>query len=92
VADPAVRADVHEPLDVHRGLGPERPLHLVRPLDLGAQARHVRVGEVTDALRGGDPRRLEDLLRRGAPDPKDVSKSDLDLFVAREIDAGDTCH
>ncbi len=90
--DAAVRPDVHEALDVHRDLGPQRPLDLVVALDLGTEAGDVRVGQVADPQGSADPRRLEDVQRRGAADPENVGETDLDLLVAREIDAGNTSH
>src|SRR3712207_5188774 len=92
MADPTIGPDVHQPLDVHRGLGAEGALDLVGALDLRAEPRDVGVAQITDALRGVHARRLEDRLRSGAADPEDVSEPDLDLLVAREIYAGNTCH
>src|SRR5689334_5798879 len=66
VADAPVRADVHEALDVHRDLGPQRALDLVVALDLRTETGDVRIGQVLDPQRAADPGRLEDGERRGA--------------------------
>ena len=57
-----------------------------------AKLVHVGVREITDSLRRVDPRLLDDLLRRRPADAVDVRQTDLDLLVAREIDARNTSH
>ena len=60
---------------------------MIRLFDLLAEAVHVRVREVLDALIGADTGGLNDATRGLATDAVDVGKADLDLFLPREIDA-----
>ena len=92
MANAAITADVHQSLDVHRDLGPQRTLHAELLLDHLAKLVHVGVREITDPLRRVDPRLLDDLLRRRPADAVDVRQTDLDLLVAREIDTRNTSH
>src|ERR1019366_9148935 len=92
MTDAAVRADVHQALDVHRDLGAQGTFNAIGLLDLLAETVHVRVREILDALVGADPGRRDDAARGLATDAVDVGKADLDLFLPREIDAGYACH
>src|SRR5437868_7073543 len=80
VTDPAVRADVHESLDVHGDFSPQRTLDAMIALDDLPQLVDVVVVEILDALRRLDARLLEDVARRGAADAEDVRETDLDLL------------
>jgi hypothetical protein len=92
VAIATVRADVHEPLDVHRDFGAEGALYTKILFDGLSQAVGVCVIEIADALIGIHPGAVEDASRGGAADPEDVGKSDLEFLLAWQIHAGDTCH
>ena len=92
VPNAAIRTDIHEPLDVHRDFSPERTLHAVLLLDRLTQLVHVGVREIAYPLIGVDPRLVHDLQGGRTPDPEDVGQSDLNLLVAREIDASNTSH
>src|SRR6059036_2537601 len=88
----AVRPDVHQPLDVHRDLGPQRALDLVVPLDHLAQPRDLRVAQVTNARIRIDPGLRENLLRVPRAEAVDVRESVQNLLVARQVDARNACH
>src|SRR5262249_17736846 len=88
----AIRTDVHQPLDVHGHFRPQRTLDLEVALDHATDLVHVRVRQITDTKRGINPRLFYDLESRVATDAVDVRESDLDLFLAREIDASNTSH
>src|SRR6185295_16207068 len=92
VAAATVRADVHEALDVHRGLGAQGALDAIVFFDRLAQAVGVCVIEIADALVGVDSGLREDPLRGGAADSEDVGQSDFEFLLAWKIHAGDTCH
>jgi hypothetical protein len=92
VADATVRADVHKALDVHRDLGAERTFDAVEFLDLLTELVDVRVREVANAKLGVDPGGCQDAAREHAADAGDVGQTDLDLLVAREVHAGNSCH
>src|SRR5262245_27207401 len=92
VPDAAIRTDVHQTLDVHCHFGAQRTFDLIVALDHTADLVDVRVGEITHAERRIDPSLLNDLRRVLAADPIDVRKTDLELFVARKVDASNKCH
>src|SRR5215218_3129514 len=92
MANATVGADVHQSLDVHRHLGAQRAFHLVITLDHAADLVHIGISEIANAKIGIDASLLHDLLRRMTANAVDVRQSDLDLFVAREIDASNTSH
>src|SRR4051794_28586150 len=90
--DSPVAPDIHQPLDVHGHLGPERALDLNRSFDHLPQPRHLSIGEVAHARVRIPPGFAENPAAGGATDTKDVGEGDLHPLLAREIDAGDTCH
>src|SRR6188768_1305283 len=92
VSNPAVRTNVHQSLDVHRDFGAQCAFDAIVFLDRLTQTIHVRVGEIANTKRRAHARLLEDLARGCTSDAEDVSQSDLNLLVAREIDTSNTSH
>src|SRR5690606_21621760 len=88
----AVAADVHETLDVHGHLRPQRTLHLVLILDRAPQTVHLVVRQLVHATVRIHPRLRKDLLRGRKTDPVNVRQCDLDPLVARQIHASDSRH
>src|SRR6478672_2582081 len=80
MAKPAVAGEVHQPLDVHRGLAAKVALDRVVLVDRLADVEHLLVGEILDALFRRDAERLGDLPGLGAADPVDVGERDLDAL------------
>src|SRR5262245_49849432 len=92
MANAAIRADVHQAFDVHRDFGAERTFDLVIALDHAADLVDIRIGEIANAQRRIDASLLKNLGGRVTADAVDVRQSDLDLLIAREIDARNTSH
>src|SRR5688572_19363106 len=90
--DPTVRTDVHQSLDVHGDLGSQRALDAIFLLDHLSQTTDVGVGKVANALLAVDTRLGEDVDRVLAANAVNVGQANLDLLVARKIDAGNTSH
>src|SRR5262245_65318246 len=88
----AVRADFHQPLDVHRDFLAEVAFHAPLLLDDAADLPHVVLGQILHADVGADPGVLEDAVGADAADAVDVRESDLDALRTRKINACDTCH
>src|SRR4051812_24056614 len=88
----AVRPDLDEALDVQRHLTTEVALDLVGAVDDLPEPVDLVFREVRDAGVRVDVRLLEDLLAGAQPDPVDVREGDLDALLARDVDAGDSCH
>src|SRR3954453_14561463 len=55
MAKPAVAGEIHQPLDVHRGLAAKVALDTMVLIDRFADVQHLLVGEVLDALFRPDP-------------------------------------
>ena len=92
MARPAIAADVHQPLDVHRDFGAQRTLDLDGPLDELAKPRHLGVGQVAHPRVGADAGLREDPAAGGAPDAEDVRQGDFDALFARKVHACNACH
>src|SRR5687768_7649798 len=89
---PAVAADFHQPLDVHRDLLAEIAFDPPLLLDDAADLAHVLFREVLDADVRADASLGQDVVRPFAADAVDVGQPNLDALGAGEIDACDTCH
>src|SRR5476649_2747455 len=87
-----IRADVHQSLDVHRDLRAQCAFDAILLLDDLTELVHVGVGEIADAKRRVDSRLFHYLQGGRSSDAEDVGQSDLNLLVAREIDARNTSH
>src|ERR1700688_1637240 len=92
MAQTAITTDVGEPLDVAGALAPQIALDFDGTVDRVAQTLLLFLGEILDPDVRVDAGLLEDLLSGRKPDPEDVGQRDLDTLLAREIDAGNTCH
>ena len=91
MAQPAVAAEVHQPLDVHRDFAAKVALHHVVAVDRLADLEHFRVGELVDAPALRDVDLLDDLARLGRADAVDVLQRDHDALVGRNVDACNAC-
>src|SRR3954463_5318023 len=78
MAKPAVAGEVHQPLDVHRGLAAKIAFDLMLGVDRLADMQDVLIGQVLDPLFLADAELLGDLPGLGAADSVDVGERDLD--------------
>src|SRR4051812_47158499 len=92
VAQPAIAADLHQPLDVHGNLLAEISFDAALLFDHAADLPHVVFREILDADVGVDARRAEDVARALAADAVNVREPDLDALGPRKIDASYACH
>lgn len=92
MANPSIAPDIHQPLDVHRDLGPQGTLDLEVGLDGAANLIRVLVGKRADPDVRIDASFLEYLMRGRGPDPIDIGQANLDPLVVRQIDAVNTYH
>src|SRR6266545_4697957 len=93
VAQPAIAAEVHQPLDRHRHVAPQIALDLdLRLFHRVADASHFLLVDVIRSLVTRYARLLQQASRRPSTDPVDVRQRDLHPLVAREVDACDACH
>src|SRR5262249_1501812 len=92
VAQAAVAAEVHEPLDVHGDLAPEITLDLVVGLDDLADGAGLLLGEVLGPRGQVDPRLGHDVLGGLVADPVDVLEGGHPPLCGGKADAGDASH
>src|SRR6266480_687926 len=93
----AIRADLGQPLDVHRDLAAQVTLDedvfcARHPVDDLAQACDLFLAEVLGALARIDAGVLDDLLGGRVSDAVDVGHGDDDALGRRNVDARDSCH
>ncbi len=92
VAQAAVAAEVHQPLDVHRHFAAQIAFHEIIAVDGFANLDDFGVGQVVDAAVGRDADLLADFLGLGRANSMDVAKADFDPLLGGDIDAGDASH
>src|SRR5690606_5833151 len=92
MANAAVAADVHQPLDVHRDFGAQRALGLDETLDHLTEAADLGVAQVTDPRRRRNAGLLEQPLAGRPTDAVDVGEPDLDALLARKVHSSNTRH
>src|SRR4051812_10289548 len=91
MTETAVAADVHQSLDVHRGLAAQVTFDGELG-DLVADLFQIGVAQVLHLLGVGDARRFADLAGARAADAEDGRQADLCVLVRRDVDASNTCH
>src|SRR5579859_746745 len=89
---PAIRADLHEPLDVHGDVFAQVAFDRALGLDDLADAVDLVFVEVLDFLDRLNLGGLDDLRGARMADAVDVGKRDVNVFVARKIHACNACH
>ncbi len=92
MAQAAVAADFHQPLDVHGDLLAEIAFDAALLLDHPADLPDVVFRQILDADVGADAGFLQDGVRSHPPDAVDVGETNLDALGARKINASNTCH
>src|SRR2546430_13872885 len=92
VAQAAVAAQVHQPLDVQAHLAAEVALDLVVLVEALADAVDLVVGQVLGPLGRIDLGEGADLPRAGVADPVEVRERDLDLLLTGKVDSGNSRH
>src|ERR687895_1841841 len=92
MAHAAVRADLHEALDVHAHLAAPVALDLRAAVDHLAQPIDLVLGQVAHPRVGGDAGRAHRSRGRGGADAVDVGERHHHPLLAGNVDAGDTSH
>src|SRR5690349_18737049 len=89
---PAIAAEIHQPLDVELNFAPQVALDHVVAVDQLADVEHFLVGELRHAPLGRQAQLLHDLSGLLLPDSMDVLQCDDDALVGRKVDTSDTSH
>src|SRR6267143_290811 len=92
VAKSAIGTDFDETLDVHRNLLAQVALDHSFRLDDRADAIDLFLVQVLDLFHGVHFGLVENVYGSRLADAVDVSQRDIDVLLARKIDACDTCH
>ena len=88
----AVAADLGQTFDVQSGLTTQVAFHNVIVIDAFTDLCFILIGEVFHADVRVDSGLLQNLGCAGPADSVDISESDFDSLVFRQVDAGYTCH
>ena len=88
----AVAAEVHQALDVHRGVATKITFYLIIAVDGFADLEHFGVRQLMDALVGRKTDLLHDFLSKLRTNPVNVGQRDNHALRSRDVDASDTCH
>jgi hypothetical protein len=91
VANAAIAAQIHEPLDAHGHLAPQVAFDR-ELLDLFAQPVHVGVGEILDLGRFLDAGSDADRLRPRTADAVNRGERDFRVLMIGNVDACNTGH
>ncbi len=92
MADPAIRSDVHQALDVHRDFRPQRAFDAMILLDRLTKAVHVAVGQIANAEVAADAGLLENRRAVARPMPKMYVRPISTFFSRGRSTPADTCH
>src|SRR4029453_10193710 len=92
MAKPAVAGEIHQPLDVHRGLTAKVTFDGVLAVNGFTNVQNFLIGQVLDALVGRDAELLRDLLGRRLADSVNVGQRDFHALVGGDVHPGNTSH
>lgn len=92
VPESSVAPDVHQALDIHRGLGPKGSLDLVLPFDLLSEEVDLLVVQILGPAARIDAAGIQNLACASTPDPVDIGQGDLDSLASGQINTRNTCH
>ena len=87
-----VAADLGQPLDVHGQIPAEVALHGIAVTDDLTELGLLGLGQILYPGVGVDPGFRQDLVGAGAPDAEDISQTDLDPLVSRQVNSRNTSH
>jgi hypothetical protein len=91
MAEPAIAANVHQTLDVHRGLATKITLDR-KERNLIANLFQIAISEVFDFLRVIDPASFANFASARPTNTKNGGKANLCVLLWRNVNASYTCH
>jgi hypothetical protein len=92
VAQAAIAAEIHQPLDVHGDLTPQVTFDDKIVVDHFADLQHFLVGQLRNPARFGKPYFFHDLLSLRRPNSMDILQRHHDALVGRYVHPGNTGH
>src|SRR5690242_18980523 len=92
MAKTAIRAGIDQPLNVHGKRFSEITFDLVLLLNDLADLHNLIFTEILHASRAIDPGLIQDVARRGPPDPEYIGQANVRPLLPRQIHSSDACH
>src|ERR671918_3018551 len=89
---PAVAAEIHQPLDIHGDFAPQVAFDHVIAVDDLTDLQHFLIGQLRHPAGLRDSDFLHDFIGLSWPDPMDILQCNNDALVGRYVDAGDAGH
>src|ERR1700761_5854333 len=77
----AIAAQIHKPLDVHRGVAAQIAFHQIIAVDDFADLNHFGFGEIADPAFRRNAELVDDLARDVRPDSMNIAKADFDPLL-----------
>ncbi len=90
--EPAVAAQIHQPLDVHCDFAAQIAFHDVIAVDHLADLQHLGVAELVDPALLRDVDLLADFFREARADAMDIAKADFYALIGWDVYTRYTCH
>jgi len=92
MAEATIAGEVHQTLDVHRGLATQIAFHGVTGVDRLTDLQHFLVGQVLHAASRREAELGGDFLGLGRANAMNVGQRDFDALVGRDVDTRNTSH
>jgi hypothetical protein len=92
VAEAAIAGQVHQPLDVHRGLATKIAFHRVASVNRFAQMENVLIRKILNPGRRRNAKLGGDFAGLGRTNAVNISQRNFNALVGGDIDPRDTCH
>src|SRR5262245_62557591 len=92
MSQPAIAAEIHQPLDVHGDFASQVTLDHIVAVDDLADLQHFLIGQLRHPAGVGDSDFLHDFVGLFRPDAMDILQCNNDPFVGWYVDAGDAGH
>jgi hypothetical protein len=92
MAQAAIAANIHEPLNVHLDFPAKVAFDDVLALNDFAQARHFNFRQIPHSRGGIDPNLVENGGARRIADAVDIGQADPNRLVSWNVNSGDTSH
>src|SRR5262249_3086187 len=92
VTQAAIAAEVHQPLNVHRGFAAQVAFDLIVAIDDLADPDDIVIGQLIDARRASDTGLVADVFRALRSDPIDIGQANLHPLFSRDVNACNARH
>jgi len=91
MAQPSIRANIHQALDIHRNLTPQTSLDVVIVFDHMPEFGHILVRESMHPRIRIDAGFLKYLRSGSMANPKNITQANFNPFAFRQINSSYSC-